>query len=137
MYCSSHRVPSRRRLAKSLLSHGSREERRKLRSALEECRQVARPSRTHISSTGWSLPPKRGDGVGRALATYQMAAFGGIALGSWMWGVLAEQGGAGVVIGLILVLPDLEEADSTAAPLDRAARRRRYQPRPGTMARRG
>lgn len=29
--------------------------------------------------------------VGRALALYQMAAFGGIAGGSWLWGVVAER----------------------------------------------
>ena len=29
--------------------------------------------------------------VGRALALYQMAAFGGIAAGSWLWGVVAER----------------------------------------------
>src|SRR3712207_1637436 len=28
--------------------------------------------------------------VGRALALYQMATFGGMALGSWIWGVAAE-----------------------------------------------
>lgn len=31
--------------------------------------------------------------VGRALAVYQMAAFGGMALGSWTWGLYAEHGG--------------------------------------------
>jgi predicted MFS family arabinose efflux permease len=30
--------------------------------------------------------------VARALSLYQMAAFGGIAAGSWLWGVVAEQG---------------------------------------------
>lgn len=30
--------------------------------------------------------------VARALSLYQMAAFGGMALGSWLWGVIAEQG---------------------------------------------
>lgn len=29
--------------------------------------------------------------VGRALATYQMVTFGGLAAGSWLWGVLADQ----------------------------------------------
>ena len=33
--------------------------------------------------------------VGRALALYQTAAFGGMALGSWIWGLLAEEFGAG------------------------------------------
>jgi hypothetical protein len=31
--------------------------------------------------------------AGRALAVYQMAAFGGMALGSWTWGLYAEHGG--------------------------------------------
>jgi MFS family permease len=31
--------------------------------------------------------------VGRALAVYQMAAFGGMAAGSWTWGLYAEHGG--------------------------------------------
>lgn len=31
--------------------------------------------------------------VGRALAVYQMAAFGGMAFGSWAWGLYAEHGG--------------------------------------------
>jgi MFS family permease len=60
--------------------------------------------------------------VGRALALYQTAAFGGMALGSWLWGVLAEQIGpadallvsavahvAGILIGFLFALPDLEE----------------------------
>ena len=33
--------------------------------------------------------------VGRALALYQTAAFGGMALGSWLWGSVAEAHGAG------------------------------------------
>jgi predicted MFS family arabinose efflux permease len=33
--------------------------------------------------------------VARALSLYQMAAFGGIALGSWLWGVLADADGVG------------------------------------------
>ncbi|MEP9374425.1 MFS transporter [Mesorhizobium sp. KR1-2] len=32
--------------------------------------------------------------VGRALSLYQTATFGGMALGSWVWGLLAEQYGA-------------------------------------------
>lgn len=56
--------------------------------------------------------------VGRALALYQMAAFGGMALGSWGWGVLADAADlqtafmvasvlamAGAVIGIKLPLP--------------------------------
>jgi MFS family permease len=37
--------------------------------------------------------------VGRALALYQMAAFGGIAGGSWLWGVVAEQ--EGILLALL------------------------------------
>lgn len=57
--------------------------------------------------------------VGRALALYQMATFGGMALGSAVWGVLAENLGtgdallssvlvhaAGILIGFYLTLPD-------------------------------
>lgn len=57
--------------------------------------------------------------VGRALSIYQMATFGGMALGSWVWGLVAEgQGPAtalvaaglvmlvGAAIGLLLPLPE-------------------------------
>lgn len=68
--------------------------------------------------------------VGRALALYQMATFGGMAVGSWLWGALA--GGLGLaealglaagclvfggVIGLRLPLPDFGLQD--LRPLDR------------------
>lgn len=59
--------------------------------------------------------------VGRALALYQMAAFGGMAAGSWIWGLVAEEKGvataliasgvaqlAGLAIGLRAPLPDAE-----------------------------
>jgi MFS family permease len=59
--------------------------------------------------------------VGRALALYQMATFGGMALGSWIWGVAAEQYGTGhalliaamvlvtgAALGLWLPLPELK-----------------------------
>jgi hypothetical protein len=62
--------------------------------------------------------------VGRAIALYQTAAFGGMALGSWTWGVLAEQIGAGdallisavahlvgIVVGLVLALPNTESTN--------------------------
>jgi MFS family permease len=62
--------------------------------------------------------------VGRALALYQTAAFGGMALGSWIWGVLAENHGAGIAlliaagaalvfgaVGLALPLPARAELD--------------------------
>lgn len=57
--------------------------------------------------------------VGRALSIYQTATFGGIALGSWIWGVMAESHGvevalitagcamlAGGAIGLLVPLPE-------------------------------
>ena len=57
--------------------------------------------------------------VGRALSLYQMATFGGMALGSWIWGVIAEAQGpdvallssaalmlVGALIGLWVRLPD-------------------------------
>lgn len=59
--------------------------------------------------------------VGRALSLYQTAAFGGMAGGSWLWGVVAETHGApvaficaavvmlfGVVIGFRMRLPQFE-----------------------------
>ncbi|KLK92193.1 ABC transporter permease [Microvirga vignae] len=59
--------------------------------------------------------------VGRALALYQMATFGGMALGSWIWGVAAEWYGtadallivagmllAGAALGLRFPLPELK-----------------------------
>ncbi|WP_025062947.1 MFS transporter [Sulfitobacter guttiformis] len=36
--------------------------------------------------------------VGRALAIYQMAAFGGMAAGAWLWGAIAEQVGAPLAV---------------------------------------
>lgn len=57
--------------------------------------------------------------VGRALALYQMATFGGMALGSWIWGVVADHQGmpaallwsaaalvAGAALGLRLPVPN-------------------------------
>ncbi|MBB3020803.1 MFS family permease [Microvirga lupini] len=59
--------------------------------------------------------------VGRALALYQMMTFGGMAFGSWIWGVAAERYGtgdalliaagvlvAGAALGLRLPLPELK-----------------------------
>jgi hypothetical protein len=59
--------------------------------------------------------------VGRALALYQMATFGGMAFGSWIWGLTAERFGtadalliaagvlvAGATLGLRLPLPELK-----------------------------
>jgi hypothetical protein len=68
--------------------------------------------------------------VGRALSIYQTANFGGIALGSWVWGVVADVHGvevaliaagiamlAGGAIGLLLPLP--EHAALNLDPLNR------------------
>lgn len=62
--------------------------------------------------------------VGRALSFYQMATFGGMAAGSWLWGSLAENYGVGnslsvaalvaavgVAIGLRLPMPVLASLD--------------------------
>jgi len=62
--------------------------------------------------------------VGRALALYQTAAFGGMALGSWLWGVLADSHGAADAmlaagaaslvfgaVGFLLPLPARAELD--------------------------
>ena len=52
--------------------------------------------------------------VGRALALYQMATFGGMSLGSWLWGVVAENHAVGIAlvaaaiaqaIALVIALP--------------------------------
>jgi MFS family permease len=68
--------------------------------------------------------------VGRAMSIYQMATFGGMALGSWIWGLLAEAYGldlallasaalmlAGAVVGLLIRLP--EPAALNLDPLNR------------------
>ena len=68
--------------------------------------------------------------VGRALSIYQMATFGGMALGSWVWGVVADGHGAatalvvagivmlaGAAIGLLLPLP--EQTALNLDPLNR------------------
>ena len=62
--------------------------------------------------------------VGRALSFYQMATFGGMAAGSWLWGSLAEGQGigtalsiaaivtaGGVLLGLALPMPVLASLD--------------------------
>lgn len=62
--------------------------------------------------------------VGRTLAMYQMAAFGGLAAGSWIWGVAAVSLGvegalltaagallAGTLAGLVVAMPDLTRSD--------------------------
>ncbi len=68
--------------------------------------------------------------LGRALALYQTAVFGGMALGSWVWGLVAESAGTstallaaavallfGAIIGLKLPLPARTVVDLD--PLDR------------------
>lgn len=68
--------------------------------------------------------------VGRALALYQTAAFGGMALGSWVWGLLAAEHGpatallvsaaamlAAGAVGFSLPLPD--RTDLNLDPLNR------------------
>ena len=68
--------------------------------------------------------------VGRTLALYQTAAFGGMALGSWMWGMTAERFSVtealvlsalvhllGVLVGMRWALPNTEEAN--LEPLNR------------------
>ncbi|KQU64790.1 ABC transporter permease [Aminobacter sp. DSM 101952] len=86
--------------------------------------------------------------VGRALSIYQMATFGGMALGSWVWGLIAEGHGpatalivagvvmlAGAAIGFLLPLPE-----HTALNLDPLNRFREphlaldVQPRSGPIA---
>ena len=68
--------------------------------------------------------------LGRALALYQTAAFGGMAIGSWLWGRVAESHGLGEAllaaavamlasgaVGLRLPLPD--RTDMNLDPLNR------------------
>ncbi|MFT0545436.1 MFS transporter [Allopusillimonas ginsengisoli] len=68
--------------------------------------------------------------VGRALAIYQTATFGGLAGGSWLWGVIAESHGAdqsllasggllivGAIVGLRFALPEFGTLNLD--PLDR------------------
>lgn len=53
--------------------------------------------------------------VGRALSMYQMAAFGGMAMGSWLWGVLA--GGIGLPMALGLASGSLLLGAALGLPL--------------------
>lgn len=66
--------------------------------------------------------------VGRSLALYQMATFGGMSLGSWLWGVVGEQHGIGhalviaavvQAVALVVALPFrlAEVEDLDLAPL--------------------
>jgi hypothetical protein len=68
--------------------------------------------------------------VGRALSMYQMATFGGLAIGSYIWGALADSIGTegaliasalalfcGGAVGFAAVLPEFGKADLD--PLDR------------------
>ena len=67
--------------------------------------------------------------VGRALSLYQTATFGGMALGSWLWGLAADAAGPGwaltaaglvllicALVGVKLPLPEFEQRD--LGPLD-------------------
>lgn len=71
--------------------------------------------------------------VGRALALYQTAVFGGMALGSWVWGGLAGSAGIstalvaaaamlmlGVVAGVLIAVPAFGTVDLTPADRFRA-----------------
>lgn len=62
--------------------------------------------------------------VGRTLAMYQMATFGGLAAGSWLWGSAAHAAGTdgafylsgllllgGALVGLVLPMPDMAAPD--------------------------
>ncbi|MBL9058144.1 MAG: MFS transporter [Rhodobacteraceae bacterium] len=62
--------------------------------------------------------------VGRALAVYQTATFGGMALGSWLWGWISEVGSpqtalliaagvmvAGAAMGRVLPMPDFSDVN--------------------------
>lgn len=69
--------------------------------------------------------------VGRALSLYQTAVFGGMALGSWIWGLLAEEYGPGqallisavlMVAGAALGLKWFTLPEQTALNLDPANR---------------
>jgi MFS family permease len=66
--------------------------------------------------------------VGRALALYQTAAFGGMAIGSWIWGIVAHEFGTADallmaalahVVGLVIgfVLPMVDRDESNLSPL--------------------
>ena len=85
--------------------------------------------------------------VGRALALYQVATFGGMASGSWLWGTVAQDHGSGAalklasgvlvfgaLIGLRFTLPELGVLNLD--PLDRfrePALRLDIQPRSGPI----
>ena len=62
--------------------------------------------------------------VARALALYQMAAFGGMAVGSWVWGGVADSHGVGValcasaVVQIVCILVGLRLPLATAGDLN-------------------
>jgi MFS family permease len=73
--------------------------------------------------------------VGRAMAIYQAGVFGGLALGGWLWGVVAEHYGvptslltAGLALGVtallgrILPMPTTDQINLEPAPADPAGR---------------
>jgi MFS family permease len=58
--------------------------------------------------------------VARALALYQVAAFGGMAIGSWIWGMTAEMHSVAVALGLAALLQLVCAAVGLWMPLPRA-----------------
>ena len=71
--------------------------------------------------------------LGRALALYQTAAFGGMALGSWLWGAVAEAHGLSQAL---LAAAGAMLAAGAGRAAAAAARPRRPQPRPAEPLRR-
>jgi MFS family permease len=80
--------------------------------------------------------------VGRTLALYQTAAFGGMAVGSWTWGQVAEQSSISqalvfsalvhilaVIVGLRWALPDEPQASDPASQRPHRHHRRVPHPR--------
>jgi MFS family permease len=55
--------------------------------------------------------------VGRALSFYQMATFGGMAGGSWLWGSLAEMQGVGTALSAAAIVTALGVAIGLALPM--------------------
>lgn len=61
--------------------------------------------------------------VGRALALYQMAAFGGLAAGSWAWGRMAEWQGVGSALIAAAVALGVSGIAGRLLPLEQSAER--------------
>jgi MFS family permease len=73
--------------------------------------------------------------VGRAMAIYQAGVFGGLALGAWLWGVVAQHYsvsrsllaaaiglGASALLGRVLPMPETSQINVEPAPADPGAR---------------